>query len=232
MRKILSFVFCRAGGGYSHLRGELRCRQLQVHGQRSRHLSDNKITRYTRIAAIFLRPALSVISFFVACAVMFAIGGFVNSTMREAYLATRADNAWFSLSGIFTSIGYFFVMGGLAIAIVSKSFNLCLTIPETILRWIGSSMTGGESLAGEAKNEFGAAVGVVNSAGHQSLTPGQRGNGVPKVDGAEPTAPGTKMSGPEDPVVPRDSGGGGGQNGGSPERPKPGDDVAGPKLEG
>lgn len=136
---------------------------------------------YKFVAAIFLRPALSVISFFVACAVMFAIGGFVNATISEAYKATREDNGVISISGIFTYIGYLFVMGGLAISIVSKSFNLCLTIPETILRWIGSSLTGGENLAGETKNEFGGAVGVVSHAGHQSLTPGMRGKGKKQV---------------------------------------------------
>jgi conjugal transfer/type IV secretion protein DotA/TraY len=170
---------------------------------------------YKFVAAVFLRPALSVISFFVACAIMFAIGGFVNLSVKEAYEATRADN-WPSLGSLFAYMGYLFVVAGLSISIVSKSFNLCLTIPETILRWIGSSMTGGESLTGEAKNEFSGAVGIVQNSGSQALTPGGRGYGKPsrsKPGGDAGTTPATENST-------------GDPKGGTPERPKAGTDAS------
>ena len=83
-------------------------------------------------------------------------------------------------------------------------------------------MTGGESLAGEAKNEFGAAVGVVNSAGRDTLVPGQRGKGRPKAEGDDQnTSPTTTTT----TSATESTTGGGGQNGGSPERPKPGGDI-------
>lgn len=49
--------------------------------------------------------------------------------------------------------------------LVSKTFSLSITIPEQILRWIGSSLTGGTDIEREASSNFGAYVGMPVKAG-------------------------------------------------------------------
>lgn len=50
-------------------------------------------------------------------------------------------------------------------SLVSKTFSLSITIPEQILRWIGSSLTGGTDIEREASSNFGAYVGMPVKAG-------------------------------------------------------------------
>lgn len=144
---------------------------------------------YKFIAATFLRPGLSVIAFFVACSIMFAVGGFVNSTIVEVFKTTREENSMFSFSSMFGVFGLSFIAMSLALAIVSKSFGLCMTIPTAILHWIGSSLTGTDSMAHDAKHEFTNAAGVVISGSQQ----GMRKN---VVGGRTPTTPPAPAGGP------------------------------------
>jgi conjugal transfer/type IV secretion protein DotA/TraY len=133
---------------------------------------------YKFVAAVFLRPGLSVISFFIASSILFAMGGFVNATFFKVVDATQSD----SVTGLFSFLGFMFVYTSICITLVQKSFALCLTIPEAILRWIGSSLTGGENMEGGAHSQFTGAASVVSNAGSNSMRPrgpkgGQEGGG-------------------------------------------------------
>jgi conjugal transfer/type IV secretion protein DotA/TraY len=120
---------------------------------------------YKFVAAVFLRPGLSVIAFFIASSIMFAVGAFVNATFFSVVSATQSG----SFTGLFSFLGFMFVYTSICITLVQKSFALCLTIPEAILRWIGSSLTGGENMEGSAHSQFMGAAGVVSHAGTQSM---------------------------------------------------------------
>lgn len=179
---------------------------------------------YKFIAATFLRPGLSVIAFFVACSIMFAVGGFMNMTIVEVFKTTREENSMFSISSMFGVLGLAFIVMSLALAIVSKSFGLCMSIPEAILRWIGSSLTGTDSMANDSKYEFNNAAGVVIGGAKSGLQPRMRrpgpANGTPppaaQPPGAQPPAAPTPPN--ADDPSPTTTGAAGG-------RPKAGGDM-------
>ncbi|MFM7008893.1 MAG: hypothetical protein ACKO0Z_06110 [Betaproteobacteria bacterium] len=57
------------------------------------------------------------------------------------------------------------LLAGIFMTLVSKTFGLALSIPEAILRWIGSSLTGGSDLESGTSHQFNATAGMVVKAG-------------------------------------------------------------------
>lgn len=130
---------------------------------------------YKFMAAVFLRPALSVIAGFSAALILMSVGSFVFNTVD----AVRSSSVS-GFASVFAWLGQTAIIAAIFMSLVSKTFGLALTIPEAILRWIGSSLTGGQDIEREAGSQFNVMAGYMSSAGGSAARPGQykpRGSG-------------------------------------------------------
>lgn len=147
---------------------------------------------YKFIAAVFLRPALSVIAFFSGAILLVALFSVINEGFIAVVRSVQSD----TITGFFQLFGFVAVYSGLCVTLVNKAFGLTLTLPSTILRWIGSSMNGDDGVGGDVKGHLDAeGRSVENAASHRSgkesfardsSGPAQEGGGGGGKDGAAP----------------------------------------------
>lgn len=90
---------------------------------------------YKFVAAVFLRPTLSVISFFVASLVVMAMADVINTSFMEMVKKVQSD----SMTGMFTLVGFIGVYTGLCSMLINKSFGLTLTLPSSILSGLAAA---------------------------------------------------------------------------------------------
>ena len=121
---------------------------------------------YKFVAAVFLRPSLSVISFFVGSLLVLAIGEMINSTFSEVIQTVQGD----SMTGMFTMFGFIGVYTGLCSMLINRSFGLTLSLPSTILKWFGSNLNGDSADDGEVKENIKIIGGAAISSSHGTAT--------------------------------------------------------------
>ena len=140
---------------------------------------------YKFVAAVFLRPSLSVISFFVGSLLVLAIGEMINSTFSEVIQTVQGD----SMTGMFTMFGFIGVYTGLCSMLINRSFGLTLSLPSTILKWFGSNLNGDSADDGEVKENIKIIGGAAISSSHGTATKtdstgGRSGNRADDSDGS------------------------------------------------
>jgi len=153
---------------------------------------------YKFVAAVFLRPALSVISYFFGAMLLMGIFIFVN----ESFMRLVGEIQSNTVTGLFLIIGFIGAYAGLSVSIVNKSFALSLSMPSKILHWMGAGLSGDEGIGSDAKTEIEAYAGAVSQGGNRASQRAARG---PRGGG------GGGVETPETPETPAGGGGGGQQ---------------------
>ena len=146
---------------------------------------------YKFVAAIFLRPALSVIAFFFGSLLLMGIFTFVN----ESFVRLVKEIQSSTVTGVFLLIGFTGAYAGLCVSLVNKCFALTLTMPSKILQWMGAGLSGDEGIGADAKSEIDAYGGAVT----QGATRASQGRPpadpkTPPPTGGTPPPPGGGQS--------------------------------------
>lgn len=116
---------------------------------------------YLAMLSVFIRPALMVISFFVASALVVAIGSIAAHMFAPAMASVQGN----SLTGIGSIIGMLLVFAGVQIAIIQGCFLLITEITDRVIGYLGAG-DGGQSMAQGAERAIYAAY---QSAGRQGM---------------------------------------------------------------
>lgn len=83
---------------------------------------------------VTFRPALMLLGFFFASAVMIALGSF----QANLFMSAMANAQGNSITGLFTIIGYLVVFFVLNVTLIQGLFNMIFLLPDQILSLIGS----------------------------------------------------------------------------------------------
>jgi conjugal transfer/type IV secretion protein DotA/TraY len=95
---------------------------------------------YMMFFGILFRPALHVVGFFMAFAIVNTVGHFIGDTYRAFTSATNGDTAPYGLPAQAISWLATLVIGAsLAVVSIHKVFNLITWLPDNILRWAGGN---------------------------------------------------------------------------------------------
>ncbi|MEJ8837551.1 DotA/TraY family protein [Ramlibacter sp. AN1133] len=109
----------------AHLEGE-----GEGMGQRTSH-------GYLFLLNVVGRPALMVIAFFVASALMIVVG----TLQAQMFLPAMANVQGNSLTGIFSIVGFLLIFGIMNLTLISASFNLIHVIPDQVIGFIGGNIS-------------------------------------------------------------------------------------------
>ena len=133
---------------------------------------------YMLVLSLTLRPALMVLGFICALAILVPVGELLNSTFAHVFrLNVMQDNAsWGGFINIVMGLAIYSV---LMVTVMTKIFSLIHVIPDNVLRWIGGgvdNMLGQNAqplagaVEGQSTNMLGAGVAagaVTNQLGNK-----------------------------------------------------------------
>ena len=95
---------------------------------------------YMMFFGILFRPALHVIGFFMAFAIVNTVGHFIGNTYQTFTAVTNGDAAPYGLPAQAISWLATLVIGAsIAVVSIHKVFNLITWLPDNILRWAGGN---------------------------------------------------------------------------------------------
>lgn len=124
---------------------------------------------YMLVLSLTLRPALMVLGFICAVAILVPIGELLNSTFAAVFrMSVMQDNA--SWGGFINVVMGLAIYSVLMITVMTKVFALIHTIPDSVLRWIGGSAdnvlgSNAQPLAGAVEGQSTAMLGAGVAAG-------------------------------------------------------------------
>jgi uncharacterized membrane protein YgcG len=124
---------------------------------------------YMLVLSLTLRPALMVLGFICAVAILVPIGELLNSTFAAVFrMSVMQDNA--SWGGLINVIMGLAIYSTLMVTVMTKVFALIHTIPDSVLRWIGGSAdnvlgSNAQPLAGAVEGQSTALLGAGVAAG-------------------------------------------------------------------
>lgn len=147
---------------------------------------------YMLLLGLFLRPALTVIGFYLAIIVAQPVSDFINVTYGNAVMGAESG----SVTGITSFAAYVGIYVVMMTTVMHSVFNLINWVPDNVLRWIG----GGLQAHGIGDQEGSEMKGNVVAAFHG----GQRLGSGGASKGRAP-----KLPGPNKPHPDGDGGGGG-----------------------
>lgn len=124
---------------------------------------------YMLVLSLFLKPGLMVLGFVAAVIVMKPMGYLINSTFIGAFMS-GASPSWY---GVVTAIMGCILYATTMISVINRVFALIHTIPDKILRWMGSG--GDNDLSGAAQGFEGNITNKMIGAGAFARTLGDSG---------------------------------------------------------
>ncbi len=116
---------------------------------------------------VLFRPALMLIGFLLAAAVMLLLG----SVLAALFLPAMANMQGNSITGVASVIGFVFIYGMLNLTLISGTFNLISLLPDQVLGWIGHA--GGTQLGKEVGDKIHGLV-VASLGGARRALPAKR----------------------------------------------------------
>lgn len=133
---------------------------------------------YMLVLSLTLRPALMVLGFICALAILVPVGELLNSTFAHVFrLTVMQDNA--SWGGFINVIMGLAIYSVLMVTVMTKIFSLIHVVPDNVLRWIGGgvdNMLGQNAqplagaVEGQSTNMLGAGIAagaVTNQMGNK-----------------------------------------------------------------
>lgn len=133
------------------------------------------------LAGVIFMPALTVVAFFAASILTILMGGWVQSTFADV---VRSMNST-TLGAVVMVLGYCVLFVAINITLISKLFGMCLTMPSTVLKWIGGGFNGGESLERNVEGQNNTLIAPISGFASKATPHRPRGGGGGSGGGAK-----------------------------------------------
>lgn len=114
---------------------------------------------------MLMRPALMIMSFFIASGLMIAMGTLVAALFLPAMANVQGN----SITGLFSIIGLLLVFFFINVSMIHGLFNLIFIVPDQVLNWVGGN--NGVSLGRDLDDRI-TGVFMAGSRSVQALTGG------------------------------------------------------------
>ncbi len=111
---------------------------------------------YRLLLGLILRPALTVIGFFLAIIVAQPVADYINVTFGNAIMGAEAG----SMTGLTSLVAYIAIYVTMMTTVMHSVFSLINWVPDNVLRWVGAGLQAhgvGDQESGEMKGNVLAA---------------------------------------------------------------------------